>query len=206
MDILLVLDKINKSENVWKAQYMAIWNYIFYLRKEYENTSLWKEKIPFGLPASRKGNYPFIPGELVDILGSIDSELQFVHLVNLFSLFGTLLNESSKILCPNVEKNKHKNVSMEKFFDNVKILSPGQIKELKLAREARNCYIHNKNKIDTKWINSYTEVRGKILVKEGDDIKDIFPNLYQIEDWHQLIRNTSNEIEKQIKNLTNHQI
>ena len=83
----------------------------------------------------------------------------------------------------------------------MRILSDSQIKELKLAKKTRNCYIHNGNKIDQSWLDAYREAKGNSIASVGDNLQNGFPNLFhQIEDWHSLIVETTNKIKDLIKN------
>lgn len=201
-NILSIVDKINQSEDRWKALYMGTWGFSYQIKAKYENTPYWDKEIPFGLPASKNKNHIYTPHRLHSILTSRDGEFTLGCLQNLFSLFEDLLNEASKILCSS-EFDTSKWPNMKKFFeetDTRDILTDSQIKELKLAKETRNCYIHNGSKIDQRWLDSYEDAKGSPIASVGDDLRRGFPNLFhQIEEWQILIVDTTNSIKDKIE-------
>ncbi len=194
------ITRINQSEDRWKAVYMAVWGYYFQIRDKFENTPYWNKPLKFGLPAFPKGFHPYTPSELCSILTSKDEGITFEHLITLFSLFEELLNESSKILCSK-EINASKKQGMNKFFEeNKDIISEQELKELNLAKETRNCYIHNNGRIDQKWIDAYKEARGSSSASKREGLEVGFSSLFhQVEEWHKLIVNLALGIESKIK-------
>jgi hypothetical protein len=198
-NILTVLQKINESEERWKALYMATWGHSYTIKSQFENTTAWEKPLKLGLPASKNGFQEYTPKKLYSILTTMDDEFTFGHLQSLFSLFEDLLNESSKILCSG-EINTSKWPNMEKFFNEVKILSDSELKELKLAKETRNCYIHNGGKIDQRRVDAYKAAKGTPIANVNDNLQKGFPKLFhQIEDWHSLIAKTANKIKDRIE-------
>lgn len=176
-NILSIINRINESEEKWKPLYMAVWQYAFQIKKQFENTPFWNKKINIRLPAFKKGYEIYIPNKLYTILTTKDVEFTIEHLIFLFSLFEDLLNETSKILC---EKQLGRTLGkkIQTFFEqNKDIISDKEFKELNLAKETRNCYIHKRGKIDSKWINSYKETEGKTLISEGENLVKGFKNI-----------------------------
>ena len=143
-------------------------------------------------------------------MGDRDGELKMIHLVTLFALFEELLKEASIFFSLEL-KDKDRNISIINWFfgkDETKsILEDKQLEELKLAKETRNCYIHNGNKIDNKFVEAYKDARIiEPIAAEEQKIFENFPNqfhenlFHQIEDWHKLIVDTSNKIKEKIEN------
>ena len=170
--ILAIIQKIQESEDIWKAQYMAMWNFIYYLQGRGNfDEKFWKEKLKLGLPASEKKYYEISPERLVNTLGPRDNELKYIHLVNLFSLFESIPT-----------KNRDS------------VLSNEEVKELELAKETRNCYVHG-NKIDDKWLKAYQKARGKPTVRRDDELDRGFTEMFhEIEKWTKLIIDVSHRI------------
>jgi len=206
VSILSIIDRINQSENKWKALYMATWGYSYWVKSQFENTNSWDKEVQFGLPASKNKSHIYTPHQLYSILTSRDGEFTLGHLQTLFSLFEDLLNEASKILCAS-ELDTSKWPNMKKFFeedDTKDILTDIQIKELKLAKETRNCYIHNGSKINQKWLDSYRDAKSNPIASIGDNLSKGFKEFqdlfHQIEEWHKLIVDTTNNIKSKIEN------
>jgi len=201
-DILYIIERINQSEDKWKALYMGTWGCSYQIKNKFENTPNWDKEVQFGLPAFKNKSHVYTPHQLHSILTSRDGEFTMGHLQTLFSLFEDLLNEASKIIC-SLELDTSKWPNMKKFFeadDTKDILNGAQIKELKLAKETRNCYIHNGNKIDQKWLDSYIDAKGSPIASIGDDLTKGFPNFFhQIEEWHILVVNTTNKIKNKLE-------
>ena len=203
-NVLSIISRIDKSEDKWKALYMGAWGFSNKIKDQFENTEKWNKKIRFNLLASKNNQiHIYTPKQLYSILTSKDGEFTIGHLQTLFSLFEDLLNETSKILCPN-ELNTGKWQNMKLFFEQTEtndILSETQIKELKLAKETRNCYIHNGSKVNQRWLNAYQDAKGNPIALLSDDLNKGFPNLFhQIEEWHELIVNTTSNIKTKIEN------
>ena len=195
------ISMINQSEDRWKALFMATWGYSYQISNQFSGTQLWDTKVSFGLPASKNNRiHTYTPHQMHSILTSRDGEFTIGHLQTLFSLFEDLLNESSKVICSN-ELDTSKLVNMEAFFDeNNDLLSETELKEIKLAKETRNCYIHNDGKIDQKWIDAYIDAKGSPIASVGDDLKNGFTNAFhQIEEWNELIVNITNKIKSKIE-------
>ncbi len=202
-NISSIILRINQSEDNWKAIFMAIWQYAGIIKVQYENTPNWDSKIEFGLPASKNNSrHSYTFHKLHSILTSRDEDFTLRHLQTLFSLFEELLNEASEILFPQKLKT-YKWDKMEEFFKNDKtkdILSSEEIKELKLAKMTRNCYIHNGSKIDQPWVDSYKEAKGNSTNLMGQELHSGFPTLFhKIEDWNELIVNTASKIKTKIE-------
>ncbi len=201
-NILSIVEKINQSEDNWKALFMGMWGHSYYIKDQFENTTNWKKEMAFGLPSSKNKFHIYTPEKLHSILRSKDGEFTLGHLQTLFSLFEDLLNEASKILCSS-KLNTSQWPNMKKFFeeDHTKdILTDLQVKELKLAKETRNCYIHNGSKTNQIWLNSYEDVKGSPIVSKGEDLIMAFPNVFhQIEEWQILIVDITNKIKSKIE-------
>ena len=105
-NIVAILNKLNESEDRWKAMFMGTWGFSYYLKNTYKDTDMWKKPFPFGLPASKHKEYTYTPEKLHFLLTSQDHAFTLGHLQTLFSLFEELLNESSSILL-----NRQVNVS-----------------------------------------------------------------------------------------------
>jgi len=199
--IKYIIERILKSEDRWKALYMATWGWSYQIKAQFEKTEFWEKTKSFGLPASKNKQHFYKPKELYSILTSRDGEFTIGHLQTLFSLFEELLNEASKILF-NFELDTSKWKNMKKFFnqdDTKDILTKKDINELKLAKETRNCFIHNGSKIDKRWLDAYRDARGVPTVSMGSELQKSFSNIFhQIENWHGLIVNITKKIEGKI--------
>ena len=181
-EILSITEKIKKSELNWKMRYCVCWMQSYPLKEELEkNPERGKDKVTLNLPAFKR-KPDLTKEEYYKELTSNDIPFTLEHLVILFALFDELKTTASKILGKGeTEKTSHK-------------------EELKLARETRNCYVHNGSRIDRKWIDAYKQARNKDA-KEGERISNSLPEFYyQIEKWHDLIIELTDEIETKIKN------
>jgi len=202
-NIKYIIEGILKSEDRWKALYMATWGYSYQVKAGWENTKMWDKPVSFGLPASKNNQqHTYKPKDLHSILTSRDGEFTIGHLQTLFSLFEELLDEIAKFLFNfELDMNKWKNI--EEFFNKPgtkDILSNQDIKELKLAKETRNCFIHNGSKIDQRWLDTYQEAKGVHLASLGDDLhKGISNTFHQVESWHELLVNTTKKLEELIR-------
>src|SRR3989344_6414374 len=204
-NILSIIDIINKSEDRWKATYMSFWGYASLIKSQFENTSDWDKEIKLWLPASKNRHHIYTYKQLHSILTSKDLEITLNYLQTLFSLFEELLNEASKILCSS-ELNTSKWIYMEEFFkenNTNDILTSPQLKELKLAKETRNCYIHKGSKINKKWLNAYKEAKGNPIASINQNLMKGFGGFkklfHQIEEWQDLIIEISNKIKNKIE-------
>ena len=200
------MKKIEESESDWKANYMANWGYSYCLEEKFSKTPKWDIKIKFGLPAFGKGYYEYVPAELYRIIRSKDVRNTYENLIIIFSVFEVLLEETSKILeVFGSPFSKWEN--MENFFkkESTKdILKPSQLKELKLAKMTRNCYLHRGGKADEGWIDSYRKAKGTPLISEGEDLNKGFEEgipYHQIEEWHNLIVEITNKIKNKIEEI-----
>lgn len=214
-----ILDIIKKSEDEWKAMYMAVWNYAHVVDREYikgkinletagfinltSGTSValgymaGKDKIPLMLEASKKGFYGYKPEELYSILTSKDTEFTLGHLITLFSLVEDLFLSIELV-------DTRKDSGIDEFFGKSlynKILKAGEREELKLAKETRNSFTHRGCKIEDKWLNAYSNARGsRPTALMGRNLIQGLPNLFhEIETWHDLIVDISKRIEKAIQ-------
>lgn len=201
-----IINRINQSEDNWKVLYMGTWGFSYKIKEQFENTSDWDKQIAWGLPSSKNKYHIYTPHQLHSLLTSKDTELTFGHLLTLFSLFEDLLKEASKIICSS-ELDASKGSNIKRFFEeneNKGILTDLQVKELKLAKETRNCYTHNGGKIDQRWLDSYLDVRDDSTAKIGDSLINGFggfDNLFhQIEEWQILIVDITNKIKNNIEN------
>ena len=196
-----------ESEDEWKALYMAAWGCAnFYLKERFYNTELWEKKLAFGLPASRQKYRTYTPAKLYEILTSKDIEFTLGHLQTLFSLLEELVTNLCPLVCYGQECSAGIFENLEKFllgnkpYDKFQInITEDDIKELKLAKETRNCFIHNGSKVDEKWLKAFKEARR---VNSAAKIGDKLPiNFHQVEDWHELIIQTVNKIKNGIIKL-----
>ncbi len=202
-----IIQRILKSEEEWKALYMASWGCVrFYLEPKFKNTNSWEEPLRFGLPASKKGYQEYTPAELCGILKSKDTEFTLGHLQTLFSLLEELIAELCPIVCSGQEIRSDKFENMEKFllgrnpYHNFQMnIAQDRVKELKLAKETRNCFIHNDSKVDERWLEVFNEAKDEDPAAQiGDELP---VNFHQIEDWHGLIIEIVNEIKDTITRL-----
>jgi len=197
-----IIQKILESEDEWKALYMGTWGYAtFCLEPIFKKTNLWEKPIEFGLPASEKGYHEYTPAKLCGILKSKDDEFTLGHLQTLFSLLEELVTELCPIVCSGKEIDAHKFVNLKKFLfgknpyqDFKTNITGDEIKELGLAKESRNCFIHNNSKVNERWLEAFREARGK---NSTTQIGDKLPvNFHQIENWHKLIIQIVNKIKE----------
>jgi len=201
-NIKYIIKRILKSEDRWKALYMATWGYSYQIKAQFEKTEFWEKIMVFGLPASKnKQQHTYKPEELYLILTSRDGEFTIGHLQTLFSLFEELLNETSKILF-NFELDTGRWKNMKEFFnqDYTKdILGGKDINELELAKETRNCFIHNGSKINGRWLDAHRNARGISTAILGDELQRGLSNVFhQIENWNELIVNVTKKVEQKI--------
>jgi len=56
---------------------------------------------------------------------------------------------------------------------------------LKLAKETRNCFIHNGSKVDDRWLKAFFELKGVNSVHKIGDERPV--GFHQVEDWHALL-------------------
>jgi hypothetical protein len=202
LDIDSIINRINRNEDDWKAIYTGVWGFRLELLKRFENTSEWNRPYRWGLPAFPKGYHEYTPNQLCSILASKDIEITFEHLIVLFLLFEDLLKKSSEIFCSKrLETFTRK--GLKEFFQEEytkEILSDEQLTELILAKETRNCYIHNGGKIDKHWIDAYENARGKTNGNIGDDLTQGIENIYsQVENWHKLILEITHKIKIKVE-------
>ena len=192
-----IIQRILESEDRWKALYMASWGCAnFYIKPVFKYTypALWDKEVPFGLPASKKKWHKYTPAKLYEILTAKDMEFTLGHLQTLFSLFEELVEEIVSVAYDGQEIRADKFGNLQKFllgeqpYDKFKIdINENDIKELKLAKETRNCFIHNNSKIDKRWIDTYKEVRGtNIGIEIGEELSK-YVYVPQVEDWHELV-------------------
>lgn len=202
-----IIQRIIESEDEWKALYMASWGCVsFYLEPRFKNTNLWEEKIQFYLPASKRRYQEYTPAELCGILKSKDTEFALGHLQTLFSLVEELITELCPIVCSGEEIRADKFENLQKFllgenpYQNFQTnITEDEIKELKLAKETRNCFIHNSSKVDERWLEVFKVARD---IKSTTQVGDKLPvDFYQIEDWHKLIIQIINKIKDTITHL-----
>lgn len=160
--------------------------------------------IKLQLPASKNGYFEWKIKEPYSILSSRDGQFTLGHLQTLFSLFEELLYEIAKTIFDK-EIDTSKWVGIENFFDLEdfnKVLTSQEFMELKLAKETRNCFIHNGSKIDNQWLSAYQNARGnKVLLisLEGKGLGEGLSNIfYEIEDWNNLIVNISKKVKDRV--------
>jgi hypothetical protein len=199
-EIYSIIEKINQSEDKWKALYMATWRLSYQIKSQFENTTTWDKKIPFGLPSSKNKFHLYTPHKIYLILTSRDEEFTLGHLQTLFSLFEDLINESSKTLCTKKLRGLL-GAKIDDFFKlNKDLILDDELKELILAKETRNCYIHNKSKINKEWLDSYKNAKGNPIASVNDNLNKGFSNLFhQIEDYNNLIVKITNNIKNKIE-------
>ncbi len=206
-NVFNIIQRTYNSEDEWKARYMGVWGCVLgYLEPQFKDTKMWEQKQNFGLPASKKGYYEYSPKELCDILRSRDKYFNLEHLQTLFSLLEELINELCPLVCNGSEIRADKFRKLKNFLSGVppynefRILgiSESDLNELGLAKETRNCFIHNASRVDKKWLNAFKNARK---VDSTCQINEELPiSFQQIEDWHQLIIKIVKKIEETIKN------
>lgn len=214
-----IINRLQKSEDEWKALYMASWNYSYQIKAQYMDIEPTKVPVVAGssstsfvtsvdrnqlsielmLPESKKGIHIFKIQDLYDILISRDGQFTFGHLQTLFSLFEELLKTvASEIYQIKIDAGNFdgiKDFFKINDFRNV-VTDPVILKELKLAKETRNCFIHRGSKIDKRWVDAYGDARRKVPSgKMGKRLEEGFKSpFHQIEDWHVLIVDLSKAI------------
>lgn len=188
-----IIQRILDSEDGWKALYMASWGVVFHwLERDFKNKPSWKQPLQLGLPASKKGYQEYTPEQLDGILRSKDAEFTLGHLQTLFSLLEELITELCPIVCNEQEIVAYKFENLKKFllgenpYQNFQIsITEDEIKELNLAKETRNCFIHKNLKVDGHWLEAFKKARGK---DSTDKIGSKLPvGFREVEDWHELI-------------------
>ncbi len=166
-----VIKRLREMRDVWIIPYGPMWNQHHELRSKFYGTPKWTEKIvKTFLPGSKEKVYIHSPKEVCLIIGRADPTLMMNYLVVLCSLYDEIRLE--------LEKNS----------------SLQEKSEFILMKETRNCYVHNLNLADDKWVKAYRSARNtnpKIVF--GERVKGDFPdgpceNLFQqIEIWHNLM-------------------
>jgi hypothetical protein len=191
-----VIRLLMDSEDRWKARYMAVWAYSYYLRFAYEGPSCWDVEIDFGLPRSQYKKHTFTPNKLYNIVTSQDTEFALEHLTILFILFEELVNEAVPILYPGDETDACYFANLRDFLkaenqfkDKIKFVTDEEFYEVDLAKKTRNCFIHG-GKINGEFIDAYKRAKGREPATGGEGElekafhRDVF---HEIEDWHKLI-------------------
>ena len=183
VNILSIIQRINESEDLWKATYMAIHPYSAYIEKTFN----WDGKLKLGLPQSKNKSHDYTPRQLHTILITMDDNLTLGHLVTLFSLF-----EELKVAI------QSSSLKIE-LSDVIKSHSD----ELWLAKETRNRYVHTNWKINDTWRKAYKAARNiHSAHADGTDLREVFrdPALFQqVETWHELIVDIANKIKVKIE-------
>jgi len=188
-----IIQKIIDSEDKWKALYMASWGSVFHwLEPKFKGKPSWNTPLKLGLPASKQGYQEYTPAQLDKIFRSKDSEFTLGHLQTLFSLLEELIVKLSPIVCDGQEIRAYRFENLKKFllgespYQAFQInITENEIKELNLAKETRNCFIHNNSKINERWLAVFKEARNKDSInKSGDKLPNDFK---QVESWHELI-------------------
>jgi hypothetical protein len=136
---------------------------------------------------------------LCGILKSKDIYFTLNHLQTLFSLLEELTAELCPIMCNGLNINTFQFKHCEDFllgkdpYQNFKTgILVSEIKELRLAKETRNCFIHSKSKVDKKWLEAFKESRGiDSEAKIGDKLPVYVP---QVEEWHELCKQIVSKI------------
>jgi len=203
-----IMQRILESEEEWKALYMASWGAVLnWLEPKYKNTCLWREKLKFSLPASKKKYVEYTPEGLCGFLTSKDMDFTLGHLQTLFSLFEELINELCPLVCGGQEIRAFKFSQLKKFlsgddqYKNFGIkIDQKDLDELELAKETRNCFIHNDSKIDSKWVNAYRAARNETFSgKIGDELWS-YVYVPWIENWNDIFVKIINKIKERMKN------
>lgn len=223
-EISSIFEKIKQSEKEWKALYMAVWHYSSYIKKEYiekspRNTNLLvggltgtafvinagaKEfEIDLSLPESKDKSYRFNVTDLYNILVSRDGQFTLGHLQTLFSLLEDFLKTVHlKIYLEETDGRSGMYDLIKSFFklDDFKcVMSETDLKEMNLAIETRNSYIHRKSLVNERFIAAFTTARGstKQMFSIGDNLISAFPSAFQqVEDWHNLIMTLTESVMK----------
>jgi len=204
-----IIQRILKSEDEWKALYMASWGCILrWLEPEFKvkRPDLWEKPLLLGLPASKKKYQKYTPAELCGILKSKDTEFTLGHLQTLFSLLEELVNELCPLVYDGQEIKAYKFENLKNFlsgdepYDKFKInITENDFKELELAKETRNCFIHNNSEVGEHWLEVFRETRGKSSTAQIGDKLPV--NFHQIEDWHELVVKIISKIKETVISL-----
>jgi len=178
-----LIKEIRESEDRWKAPYMATWRTVYEF-ESLESTPQWNESLRFDLPASKNECHYFTPEKLVHILRSFDDDLTFRHLNKLFGILESLAENVAKNLGREIDTYKFNN--LKSFLLDQGVLSSGNDDlELKLAKETRNCDLHNNRRVDPRWLKAFYNARKtKSNSHDGDPLKIEF---HDVEKWNELI-------------------
>lgn len=188
-----LINQINESEDRWKALFMATWGLSYQIRGIYENTPLWNVPIKFGLPASKKKCHEYTPENLHRILTTRDPELSIIQTQFLFMLLEDLVKELYRTLNNGEEINADSRPILVNFLKDNNFLYNHEEQEFILAKETRNCFLHQNNKIDGRWIEQYEKTKNvKCKYKIGDRI---CVGVQEVEEWTWLIMNIAKRIE-----------
>lgn len=222
-----LVERMRRSEDEWKALHMAVWQYAANIEETYlkgkpkpqnkyvinlnastsvvvavadDNFHAGDSRIVLGLPGSRMGNHSYVPKELHSILVSRDYSLTLGHLQTLFSMFEDFLSKAHVSLgSSEIKINFSKWEKMSNFLNNKfkGVLDSQELKELKLAKETRNCFIHHDSKIDTRWLAAYEDARGSINnTLLGESLSEGLPEIFhEVENWHALISGIARKVE-----------
>ena len=209
-NIKSLIHEMEESKDRWFALYMSTWGESYRVRDDYRDTDLWEKPIELGLPASRLKYHVYKPNHLYDILTNRDGEIALNHSQTMFSLIEKLVKETHKILYPEEKTiNTGNRKTLIQFlkgdypFKKVteKLLLPEEEHEFILARETRNCVIHNGRQIDGRWLETFSKVRNATCIyKEGFDLTYVV-RLPQVEDWHDLFLKITKRTENFLQNI-----
>ncbi|HLC79837.1 MAG TPA: hypothetical protein VJG83_05465 [archaeon] len=136
-----------------------------------------------------------------------DDPLSYFHLIYAFSLFEELVRIASKPTRVNSTKWRFVKPLLKKWKIKVR-----DIRELTLARETRNCFVHHNGNSDWQpWWEAYNDARRKNPpIKYGDSVRNAFPGgrknkngqrmnrlLENINKWYNIIIKISIQIIKE---------
>ena len=184
-EIEKIIILLEDSKKIWKTQIVVFWDYAGKVLKDLEDQT----PIDINLPAFDNPKITLTAKELRNICISQEEYLAYSHLTYIFTLFGILTTDVNK-----------QNLKIDSFLKNNGVIDQ-DIREITLARETRNGYVHYMSKAHNDWIEAYNKAKPKKSpIKEGDPIKNAFVGnaqnklLQQIYDWHELLIKTSRTI------------
>lgn len=186
-----LLEEIENNKRKWKTLYMAIWGFqIYFLIPNMIETGKGDELIPWGLPGAKLKCVMYTPNELEYYLKRSDYGIHISQLITLFMLLENYFFEYYKITRDKMNFDKKldtaKFKNLKKYLEQSKFADKKELLELELAKESRNCFMHRRGLIDSKWLNVHKKARGTTRHKIGDKIPLDF---HDLEDWTDIMVN-----------------
>jgi len=219
-----LLIEIEHNRRKWKSLYMAVWGLpLYYLTPCLIDQGKGDKVVIWGLPAAKHKSVLYTPRELRGYLTDYDKDIHIGQVIKIFTLLEDYLFAYYGVT-ENPERDSFKRrliKYMPNFVLNLFSLKTGpvdftlfgklkrylkcknfasnqEIKELELAKETRNCFVHRRGLIDKRWLRAYKRTGRKEDYKTGDRAPSPFSDL---ENWTDImIKIVTNSI-KQFNNL-----